>query len=192
MQVCSRFGATSGKQRSFAARQDFLSFMIRTTCPTPSTMRITCPCLQRKSRLTYTIVSLPLLDCMRDCPDELVAEQHKFMKSQTWYRPHGTQTHRAFPVKYATSISRSALQMLIRAIVAMPFGLPSAMTSILSSRYVRHPCTTFRSFDNACFSVFSAVVCGASIDLSAQRGQPQRRFRSLSYVRFSLSTPFAS
>lgn len=21
-------------------------------------------------------------------------EQHQFMKSQTWYRPHGTQTHR--------------------------------------------------------------------------------------------------
>ena len=191
MQVCSRFGATSGKQRSFAARQDFLSFMIRTTCPTPSTMRITCPCLQRKSRLTYTIVSLPLLDCMRDCPDELVAEQHKFMKSQTWYRPHGTQTHRAFPVKYATSISRSALQMLIRAIVAMPFGLPSAMTSILSSRYVRHPCTTFRflltpaSVHSQRLYVGPQSVSAPSVD---NRNDASARFRT----SVSASPPLAS
>ncbi|KAI0650754.1 hypothetical protein C8Q79DRAFT_1006990 [Trametes meyenii] len=29
------------------------------------------------------------------------SEQHKFMASQTWYRPHGTQTHRAFPIDLA-------------------------------------------------------------------------------------------
>jgi hypothetical protein len=34
---------------------------------------------------------------------ELHHEQKKFMKSQTWYRPHGTETHRAFPIKFVHS-----------------------------------------------------------------------------------------
>ncbi|KAI0081717.1 hypothetical protein K474DRAFT_1703572 [Panus rudis PR-1116 ss-1] len=33
--------------------------------------------------------------------DELHYQQHKFAQSQTWYRPHGTQTHRAFPINIA-------------------------------------------------------------------------------------------
>ncbi|KAI9001071.1 hypothetical protein BD414DRAFT_574554 [Trametes punicea] len=32
---------------------------------------------------------------------DLHYQQHKFMESQTWYRPHGTQTHRAFPIDLA-------------------------------------------------------------------------------------------
>ncbi|KAI0677562.1 hypothetical protein C8Q78DRAFT_98113 [Trametes maxima] len=32
---------------------------------------------------------------------DLHYQQHKFMASQTWYRPHGTQTHRAFPINLA-------------------------------------------------------------------------------------------
>ncbi|RPD81163.1 hypothetical protein L226DRAFT_131164 [Lentinus tigrinus ALCF2SS1-7] len=32
---------------------------------------------------------------------DLHYQQHQFMKSQTWYRPHGTQTHRAFPINLA-------------------------------------------------------------------------------------------
>ncbi|KAI0638130.1 golgi-body localization protein domain-containing protein [Trametes polyzona] len=32
---------------------------------------------------------------------DLHYQQHKFMDSQTWYRPHGTQTHRAFPIDLA-------------------------------------------------------------------------------------------
>lgn len=32
---------------------------------------------------------------------ELHHQQKKFMKSQTWYRPHGTETHRAFPINTA-------------------------------------------------------------------------------------------
>ncbi|PIL37095.1 hypothetical protein GSI_00787 [Ganoderma sinense ZZ0214-1] len=32
---------------------------------------------------------------------DLHYQQHQFMKSQTWYRPHGTQTHRAFPITMA-------------------------------------------------------------------------------------------
>ncbi|KAH9899930.1 hypothetical protein C8Q73DRAFT_339831 [Cubamyces lactineus] len=32
---------------------------------------------------------------------DLHYQQHKFMASQTWYRPHGTQTHRAFPIDLA-------------------------------------------------------------------------------------------
>ncbi|KAL4241910.1 hypothetical protein ABKN59_000518 [Abortiporus biennis] len=33
--------------------------------------------------------------------DDLHYQQLKFMDSQTWYRPHGTQTHRAFPINTA-------------------------------------------------------------------------------------------
>ena len=32
---------------------------------------------------------------------ELEYQQHKFATSQTWYRPHATATHRAFPIKWA-------------------------------------------------------------------------------------------
>jgi hypothetical protein len=32
---------------------------------------------------------------------ELHHQQKQFMKSQTWYRPHGTETHRAFPINRA-------------------------------------------------------------------------------------------
>lgn len=32
---------------------------------------------------------------------QLHHHQKKFMKSQTWYRPHGTETHRAFPINTA-------------------------------------------------------------------------------------------
>lgn len=31
-------------------------------------------------------------------PDDWSAEQHKFMQSQTWYRPHGTFTHRVHTI----------------------------------------------------------------------------------------------
>ncbi|CCM03162.1 uncharacterized protein FIBRA_05284 [Fibroporia radiculosa] len=32
---------------------------------------------------------------------DLHYQQHMFMQAQTWYRPHGTQTHRAFPIDIA-------------------------------------------------------------------------------------------
>ncbi|KAI0347243.1 hypothetical protein BDW22DRAFT_1322640 [Trametopsis cervina] len=32
---------------------------------------------------------------------DLHYQQHKFMQSMTWYRPHGTFTHRAFPIELA-------------------------------------------------------------------------------------------
>ncbi|GJE84182.1 hypothetical protein PsYK624_002580 [Phanerochaete sordida] len=32
---------------------------------------------------------------------DLHYQQHKFMQSMTWYRPHGTTTHRAFPIDLA-------------------------------------------------------------------------------------------
>jgi len=35
---------------------------------------------------------------------ELHHQQKLFMKSQTWYRPHGTETHRAFPINRALLI----------------------------------------------------------------------------------------
>jgi len=35
---------------------------------------------------------------------DLHYQQTKFMKSQTWYRPHGTNTHRAFPINLALLI----------------------------------------------------------------------------------------
>ncbi|KAH9938207.1 uncharacterized protein B0H18DRAFT_866440 [Fomitopsis serialis] len=37
--------------------------------------------------------------------DCIIVSQHMFMQSQTWYRPHGTQTHRAFPVDTAVWIT---------------------------------------------------------------------------------------
>ncbi|KAG6911193.1 hypothetical protein DXG01_003060 [Tephrocybe rancida] len=36
----------------------------------------------------------------------LYRQQRKFRYSQTWYRPHGTETHRAFSIKYVRSESR--------------------------------------------------------------------------------------
>jgi len=36
--------------------------------------------------------------------DELHYQQQKFMASQTWYRPHATETHRAFPINTALLI----------------------------------------------------------------------------------------
>ncbi|KAF9268077.1 hypothetical protein L218DRAFT_994842 [Marasmius fiardii PR-910] len=35
---------------------------------------------------------------------DLHRQQIKFQYSQTWYRPHGTETHRAFPINYALFI----------------------------------------------------------------------------------------
>ncbi|TFY83946.1 hypothetical protein EWM64_g71 [Hericium alpestre] len=35
---------------------------------------------------------------------DLHYQQQQFMKSQTWYRPHGTETHRAFPINTAMTI----------------------------------------------------------------------------------------
>jgi len=35
---------------------------------------------------------------------DLHHQQEKFRESQTWYRPHGTETHRAFPINTALII----------------------------------------------------------------------------------------
>ncbi|KAI0030702.1 hypothetical protein K488DRAFT_26420, partial [Vararia minispora EC-137] len=35
---------------------------------------------------------------------DLHYQQIQFMESQTWYRPHGTATHRAFPINYGLAI----------------------------------------------------------------------------------------
>ncbi|KAL0572041.1 hypothetical protein V5O48_009919 [Marasmius crinis-equi] len=35
---------------------------------------------------------------------DLHRQQRKFQYSQTWYRPHGTETHRAYPISYALTI----------------------------------------------------------------------------------------
>ncbi|KIM20418.1 hypothetical protein M408DRAFT_82027 [Serendipita vermifera MAFF 305830] len=36
--------------------------------------------------------------------EQLRRHQVRFLKSQTWYRPHATETHRAFSIKYALAI----------------------------------------------------------------------------------------
>jgi hypothetical protein len=36
----------------------------------------------------------------KEC-EKLKHEQEKFAESQTWYRPHETATHFAFPIKWA-------------------------------------------------------------------------------------------
>ncbi|VDB96951.1 unnamed protein product [Peniophora sp. CBMAI 1063] len=47
-------------------------------------------------------------------------QQSKFMHSQTWYRPHGTETHRAFPIHYALwicalNVANSVFQAMLAA-----------------------------------------------------------------------------
>jgi len=73
---------------------------------------------KRRTRKLRKKASLPELYDNDDLPDpmfdpnyvhvltdkeqyELHHQQKKFMKSQTWYRPHGTETHRAFPITIA-------------------------------------------------------------------------------------------
>ncbi|KAI5124945.1 hypothetical protein M0805_007372 [Coniferiporia weirii] len=78
----------------------------------------------RYKRLTRSLrkkAGLPVLYDEDDLPDpmydpnyvhvlsdkeqkELHHHQRQFMKSQTWYRPHGTPTHRAFPIDTALLI----------------------------------------------------------------------------------------
>ncbi|KAG8816584.1 hypothetical protein FRC17_000267 [Serendipita sp. 399] len=65
--------------------------------------------------------NLPQVGDVNDIPDPLIDSEHipmltekqleklrhhqvRFMKSQTWYRPHATDTHRAFSIKYALAI----------------------------------------------------------------------------------------
>ncbi|KAG6821618.1 hypothetical protein H0H93_000127 [Arthromyces matolae] len=72
---------------------------------------------KRKTRRLRLKAGLPLLYDEDDLPDPkydsnyvrvlteteekfLYRQQRKFRYSQTWYRPHGTITHRAFPIKY--------------------------------------------------------------------------------------------
>jgi hypothetical protein len=78
----------------------------------------------RYKRLTHKLrkkAGLPYLDNEDDLPDpaydpnyihvlsdeqqdDLHYQQQKFMASQTWYRPHATDTHRAFPIGTALLI----------------------------------------------------------------------------------------
>ncbi|CAL1700809.1 unnamed protein product [Somion occarium] len=76
---------------------------------------------KRKTRKLRKEAGLPELYDPDDLPDpvydenyvhvltdeeqaDLHYQQHKFAQSQTWYRPHGTQTHRAFPIYTALLI----------------------------------------------------------------------------------------
>lgn len=38
--------------------------------------------------------------CSLPCSNGLYTDQVKFMKSQTWYRPHASETHKAFSIRY--------------------------------------------------------------------------------------------
>ncbi|KAF8272553.1 hypothetical protein EI94DRAFT_1856812 [Lactarius quietus] len=69
---------------------------------------------------------------------ELHHQQKKFMKSQTWYRPHGTETHRAFPINTALWIcllndGNSVFQCALAACMwsMNRFNRPAWTTSIL-------------------------------------------------------------
>ncbi|KAI0307282.1 hypothetical protein B0F90DRAFT_1932074 [Multifurca ochricompacta] len=66
------------------------------------------------------------------------SEQKKFMKSQTWYRPHGTETHRAFPINTALWIcllndGNSVFQCILAACMwsMNRFDRPSWTTGLL-------------------------------------------------------------
>jgi len=73
---------------------------------------------QRKTRMLREKAGLPQLYDVDDLPDpvydpnyvhvltdkeqnDLHHQQELFRESQTWYRPHGTETHRAFPISMA-------------------------------------------------------------------------------------------
>ncbi|KAH8105900.1 golgi-body localization protein domain-containing protein [Cristinia sonorae] len=77
---------------------------------------------KRKTRKLRAQAGLPQLYDEDDLPDpvydenyvhvlseaeqaDLHYQQYKFSQSQTWYRPHGTQTHRAFPISIALTIA---------------------------------------------------------------------------------------
>ncbi|KAI0269105.1 hypothetical protein BC834DRAFT_1039699 [Gloeopeniophorella convolvens] len=69
---------------------------------------------------------------------ELHHQQKKFMKSQTWYRPHGTETHRAFPINTALWIcllndGNSVFQCMLAACMwsMNRFVRPAWVTSLL-------------------------------------------------------------
>jgi len=74
--------------------------------------------LKRISVKKRKIDGLPPIECPDDLPDpeldpefvpvltekqqaQLKHQQTKFMASQTWYRPHATETHLAFPISWA-------------------------------------------------------------------------------------------
>jgi len=76
---------------------------------------------KRRTRLLREKAGLPQLYDEDDLPDpaydpnyvhvlsdkeqaDLHYQQEKFRESQTWYRPHGTETHRAFPINTALII----------------------------------------------------------------------------------------
>jgi hypothetical protein len=76
---------------------------------------------QRKTAALRRKKNIPQLEDPNDLPDpvyddryvhvlsdkeqrDLHYHQHQFMASQTWYRAHGTETHRAFPISYALAI----------------------------------------------------------------------------------------
>ncbi|THH07076.1 hypothetical protein EW146_g9425 [Bondarzewia mesenterica] len=76
---------------------------------------------KRRTRILRKQTGLPELYDPDDLPDPMYDEnfvhvlkeheqadlhyqQRKFMRSQTWYRPHGTETHRAFPINKALLI----------------------------------------------------------------------------------------
>ncbi|KZP32956.1 hypothetical protein FIBSPDRAFT_667647, partial [Athelia psychrophila] len=76
---------------------------------------------KRRTRILREKAGLPQLYDVDDLPDpaydpnyvhvlsdkeqaDLHYQQEKFRESQTWYRPHGTETHRAFPINTALTI----------------------------------------------------------------------------------------
>jgi len=76
---------------------------------------------KRRTRTLRKTAGLPALLDEDDLPDpyydpnyihvlsdkeqqDLRYQQHQFMKSQSWYRPHATNTHRAFPINTALLI----------------------------------------------------------------------------------------
>ncbi|CAG7848713.1 SubName: Full=Related to ahmp1 protein {ECO:0000313/EMBL:CCA69063.1} [Serendipita indica DSM 11827] len=75
----------------------------------------------RLDRRLRSEAKFPPVGDRNDIPDPLIDSEHvqmltdkqlerlrhyqvRFMKSQTWYRPHGTDTHRAFSINYALAI----------------------------------------------------------------------------------------
>ncbi|KAF9008972.1 hypothetical protein BDQ17DRAFT_1422154 [Cyathus striatus] len=74
----------------------------------------------------------------KDEQDDLHRQQVKFQHHQTWYRAHGTETHRAFPIKYGPCV-----------LIAFLFLIPSIFSMALAICFL-----------NDGNSVFQVILCG--------------------------------
>ncbi|KAH7914214.1 hypothetical protein BJ138DRAFT_1000597 [Hygrophoropsis aurantiaca] len=138
---------------------------------------------KRQTRILREKAGLPQLFDIDDLPDpvydpyyvhvlseieqrDLHHQQERFRKSQTWYRPHGTETHRAFPINMALWIC-----LFIDGNSIFQIILSSCMWSM--NRFERPPWTTGTLIP-------ASFLCGIiSAVLIWRGGQKTRRLKEV-------------